>query len=231
MKKFGDDWSDKPNDMLQWIIDEVAARNEPMEEVVRVVLLINFAAIHTSSSSFTHALYHLAANPEFITPLREEIEAIVMVDGWTKIAMGKMWKLDSFMRESQRYNGINSISVMRKALKSFTLSDGTYIPKNTILVTPALATHFDNENYMDPTVFDPFRHVREKEQDLSASKHHPGRFFAANELKAMMAHVIVNYDVKFEKEGIRPENVYTGLTIQPDPDAKILFRKRESSLN
>lgn len=58
----------------------------------------------------------------------------------------------------------------------------------------------------------------------------PGRFFAANELKAMMAHVIVNYDVKFEKEGVRPENVYTGLSIQPDPDARVLFRKRRSSL-
>ena len=39
-------------------------------------------------------------------PLREEIEPIVATHGWTKAAMGKMWKLDSFLRESQRYNGI-----------------------------------------------------------------------------------------------------------------------------
>ena len=39
-------------------------------------------------------------------PLRAEIEPIVAADGWTKAAMGKMWKLDSFLRESQRYNGI-----------------------------------------------------------------------------------------------------------------------------
>ena len=57
--------------------------------------------------SFTHALYHLAASPELLQPLREEVEAVIANDGWTKAAMGKMRKLDSFMRESQRINGIN----------------------------------------------------------------------------------------------------------------------------
>nr|BAD94562.1 cytochrome P450 [Phanerodontia chrysosporium]BAL05132.1 cytochrome P450 [Phanerodontia chrysosporium] len=245
-EKFGDDSSEKPDDMLQWIIDEVRARNQSVFEVVRTVLLVNFAAIHTSSSSFTHALYHLAANPEFIASLREEIETIVSEEGWSKAAIGKMWKLDSFMRESQRYNGINSVSVKRKALKPLTLSDGTFIPKGTVLVTPTVATHFDDDNYKNPTVFDPFRYYREKERDMSAVKHQfvttspdyvsfghgkhacPGRFFAANELKAMMAYVVVNYDVKFEKEGVRPENIYAAMGISPDPNARVLFRKRES---
>lgn len=56
----------------------------------------------------------------------------------------------------------------------------------------------------------------------------PGRFFAANELKIMMTYVVMNYDVKFEQEGVRPENVHLGLAIMPDPKAKVLFRKRRS---
>lgn len=56
-------------------------------------------------------------------------------------------------------------------MQSVTLSDGTYIPKDTILVTPALATHCDEGNYRDPLVFDPFRYSRQKEQDNSAVKH------------------------------------------------------------
>ena len=56
----------------------------------------------------------------------------------------------------------------------------------------------------------------------------PGRFFAANELKAMMAYVVVSYDVKFEKEGVRPENIYAALGISPDPNARVLFKKRDS---
>ena len=34
------------------------------------------------------------------------MERVIHEDGWTKIAMTKMWKLDSFMKESQRFNGI-----------------------------------------------------------------------------------------------------------------------------
>lgn len=58
--------------------------------------------------SFTHALFHLAAAPEYIELLRTEVESVVTEEGWTKNALGKMQRLDSFMRESQRYNGINA---------------------------------------------------------------------------------------------------------------------------
>ena len=44
--------------------------------------------------------------PEWIPPIREEIEAVIAADGWTKLAMAKMWKLDSVFRESSRYHGI-----------------------------------------------------------------------------------------------------------------------------
>ena len=54
----------------------------------------------------------------------------------------------------------------------------------------------------------------------------PGRFFAANELKAMMAYLVQNYDVKFEDEGKRPSNKWFGLAVVPDPAARVLFRKR-----
>ena len=38
-----------------------------------------------------------------------------------------------------------------------------------------------------------------------------------NELKAMMAYVLLNYDVKLEKEGIRPSNIYKGIRLLPNP--------------
>ena len=52
-------------------------------------------------------LLHLAAEPEYVRELREEIDPLVSAEGWTKSSIGKMWKLDSFLRESQRYNGIS----------------------------------------------------------------------------------------------------------------------------
>lgn len=59
----------------------------------------------------------------------------------------------------------------------------------------------------------------------------PGRFFAANELKAMMAHVILNYDVKMKNEGVRPPNVSVALTYAPDFAAEVMFRRRQSKTN
>ena len=54
----------------------------------------------------------------------------------------------------------------------------------------------------------------------------PGRFFAANELKSMLAHMVVTYDIKLEDGATHPHSVCYGATIVADPHASVLFRKR-----
>ena len=56
----------------------------------------------------------------------------------------------------------------------------------------------------------------------------PGRFFAANELKALLAHIVVTYDVKMEKEGHLPDPVWYTSSKSPSRDAEVLFRKRQT---
>ena len=58
--------------------------------------------------------------------------------------------------------------------------------------------------------------------------HSPGRFFAVNELKAMMAYLLLNYDVKMENEGVRPKDSFKGTRTYPDPVAEVLFKKRKN---
>ncbi|GJE97793.1 cytochrome P450 [Phanerochaete sordida] len=170
-EKLGEGWSDKPNDTLQWMIDGIQGRNCSTEDIVRIILLENFSSTMTTSYTFTHAIYHLAAQPEFIAPLRDEVEGVIAEEGWTKNAICKMRKVDSLLRETLRYNGVNPVSIQRNALKSFSLSDGTSIPKGTTIVTPALATHMDDENYESAAVFDPFRFVQ-KVEAADDEKHH-----------------------------------------------------------
>jgi len=57
------------------------------------------------SQSVTHALFHLAASPKYQQRLRDEIEALIADEGWTKASIGKMKKLDSFLKECLRFNG------------------------------------------------------------------------------------------------------------------------------
>ncbi|EKM49583.1 uncharacterized protein PHACADRAFT_106360 [Phanerochaete carnosa HHB-10118-sp] len=238
--RFGEDWADKPNDFLQRVIDEVVARNQGPEEVARIVLFINIGAIGSISAAVIQALYDISARPELANTLREEVEAAVAEEGWTRVATNKMRKLDSFLRECVRHNGPTIGSMFRNILQPVTLSDGTFLPKGTTVVTPTFATHYDEENYPNATLFDPLRSYKSDKAvqprlittsadyvTFGHGKHScPGRFFASNQLKTMLAHILINYDVKPEYEGVRPESSQRGLAYDPSNTARVLFRRR-----
>jgi len=66
-----------------------------------------FAAIHTTGMAGSHAIFDLAAYPEYIPILREEIKNVVEEEGFPdrqlrKTSMAKLKKLDSFIKESAR---------------------------------------------------------------------------------------------------------------------------------
>lgn len=242
VEELGDDWTDKPNDFLMWLMEAAQGEERTVPNLARRILSTNFAAIHTSSISFTHALYRLADNPQCVPEMREEIEAVVAADGWTKIAMGKMNKLDSFLRECQRMDGIGLLVMGRYVFKPFTFSNGITIPKGCVIECASGAIHYDDEYHADAGVFDPFRWSKMRENEGEKTKHQmvstefeylpfghgrhacPGRFFAANELKAMLAHVLMEYDVKLE--GAFPKSMNVGSSVIP-AKANVFFRKRQ----
>ncbi|KAI8989894.1 cytochrome P450 [Trametes punicea] len=244
-EKYGDDWEGKPQDLLQWLLEGARDKQISFDDLAEKVLLINFGAIHTSSGTFTHALYNLAAYPEYQQPLREEVESIIAEEGWTKTSIGKMRKVDSFLKESMRLADGSLLTMFRKAMKDVTLSDGTRIPRGTLVAAAAATAHRgDNMRYPNPDTFDPFRFARMREGGPDAATKHqlvntsvdfltfslgkhacPGRFFAANELKTMLAYLVLNYDMKFEG-GKRPADLRFGPVQLPARDATMLFRKR-----
>jgi len=137
------------------------------------------------------------------------------------------------------------VSVMRKIHKDITLSNGTCIPAGTIVPAAPPFEHMDPDHYSNPQDFYPWRFSDMREKDGEELRHQfvstsvdylpfgygkyacPGRFFAANELKAMLAYVVMNYDVKFEHEGVRPQNVWFGVMISPDPTGRVMLKKRQ----
>jgi hypothetical protein len=54
----------------------------------------------------------------------------------------------------------------------------------------------------------------------------PGRFFAANEVKALLAHILVTYDFKVE-EGKRAPRIRTIGSMRVPEKANVMFRKRQ----
>ncbi|KAI5993478.1 hypothetical protein EDD15DRAFT_2265008, partial [Pisolithus albus] len=54
----------------------------------------------------------------------------------------------------------------------------------------------------------------------------PGRFLAANELKTMVAYIVMSYDVKFDGRVSRPTCIHWDLNVIADPTVRVMSRKR-----
>ncbi|KAF8721948.1 hypothetical protein AX14_010063 [Amanita brunnescens Koide BX004] len=243
--QYGDEWPDKPNDAISWFL-EVAKepRRRAIKNLTIRMLLVNFASIHTTTLAFTNALFNLATHPEYVQPMRKEVEAVIKEEGWSKSAIGKLKKVDSFVKESQRLAGNGIFSVKRKVLKDFTFSNGITIPAGYTISIPHRSIHRDPGNYLDPEIFDGFRFAKMREQEGESTKHltvtttpnyltfgqgrHacPGRFFATNEVKTMLAYILLNYDVKMPDGHGHPSEMWFGVTSITDPTAEVMFRKR-----
>ena len=58
----------------------------------------------------------------------------------------------------------------------------------------------------------------------------PGRYFASYELKGILAHIILEYDLKLDGHGVRASDLLPGTHgALSAPDGCVLFRKREAS--
>jgi cytochrome P450 len=97
------------NDMIEWMQQRAKKLGDESfdnKELANLQMLTATAAIHTTRLAIIHALYDLAARPEYIEPLREEIIEVTKDSKGVlrKQHLTQMRKLDSFMKESQRHN-------------------------------------------------------------------------------------------------------------------------------
>lgn len=94
----------KPVDILQYMIEDAEGEDLQPERLAHLLLMLNLAGIHTSSMAITHAIYDLCEHPEYFQVLREEIDQVLLEDGgWQRETHNKLHKMDSFLRESQRF--------------------------------------------------------------------------------------------------------------------------------
>lgn len=256
--------SERPKDMISWLMQIAPEEEMDADSIASRIIAVNFAAIHTSGLSITHAVYWLVARPEYLVPLREEIEQIIDQYGWSKDSIAKMVKLDSFLKESSRMSPLGTQTTNRKVMEPFTFSNGVTVPAGSTICCHLYAMHHDEEIYPNAEQFDAFRwldtssrQADPKEEDGEANREKmetkkamyttsrtyltfghgknacPGRFFASLELKAVMASLILGYDLKWPddvlaKEGqrYRPKDLWIGGNLVPNPKAKLLIRKR-----
>ncbi len=137
-------------------------------------------------------------------------------------------------------------------------AEGWHAPKGTYLSADVTNTMHDPDIYPDPNTYDAFRFSRSKEESeasdtpekseggaslknvdiintsdtflaFSHGRHAcPGRFFAALELKMLLVHVLLNYDV--EHIATRPKNKWVNTACIPDMNGSIRIKRKAGTV-
>ena len=135
-------------------------------------------------------------------------------------------------------------------MEPLTLSDGICIPRGTHFVVASAPILMDPAVIPNAAEFDPLRFYRLRNASGEANRHQltmttsselhfghgkfscPGRFFAAVELKMILAHVLLNYDLEYPQGMKRPVNMTADDNIFPDPAASLRIKlKAEKGRN
>ncbi|KAI1082512.1 cytochrome P450 [Whalleya microplaca] len=218
--------------------------------------ILSFAAIQSSVITLTNALFDLASSPECAASLttmcdeaRRETASITPGQtagnpAWSKSSLARMTHVDSALRESLRLNGFVERGIMKLVVapEGVTLPDGSHIPYGTKVGVSGYSVHHDEDLYADAMRYDPFRFAKppstdrrpqalintsEKFMGFSHGSHAcPGRFFAANQLKIALAHIVLLYEI--EPIPRRPVNQWFFGHIGPPMSETLRVRRRKA---
>lgn len=130
-------------------------------------------------------------------------------------------------------------------MKPISLSDGTQLPAGTRVVAPLAGISRDERYFPDPDRFDALRFYRMRQEsdeasnrwqftalndtnmNFGAGKHAcPGRFFAGNVIKVILAHLLINYDIRLKEGQQRPKAMSVVMAKSPCPKTELEFRRR-----
>ncbi|CRK17299.1 hypothetical protein BN1723_002432 [Verticillium longisporum] len=220
----------KISDAIGWMYQVAAGR--PVDFVCAQMQL-TLAAVHTTTEVLAQAILDLCERPEPVQKLRDEVIEVLGDEGWEKTSFYKLKLMDSFFKESQRFTPLVSTAMSRLVEQDITLSDGRFLPKGVrinVLTDFRNAEKYPNPDEFNATRFVPMRQGQGSEnasQLASTSSEHtlfghgrhacPGRFFAVNEMKIILAQFLLEYDLRAE-EGLtklQPQAFETSIGVNP----------------
>ncbi|RAH70348.1 cytochrome P450 [Aspergillus aculeatinus CBS 121060] len=165
-------------------------------------------------------------------------------DQWTKAGLDRLVRVDSTIRESMRVSDLSYIAVPRMVAPAAGLDFDQgllHLPRGVRVCVPAHAIHRDPLNYADPLTFHPFRFSdleenRKKALSIATTtdaflvfghgRHAcPGRFFAAQTMKLMLAYLVRHYEVEPIDQG--PEKEVQVGTARPSAQLCLRVRRRD----
>lgn len=232
----------KTADTIGWMYEVGRGRQV---DYVAAQLSLSLAAIHTTTESTAQALIDICRFPEVVQPMREEIIQVISENGWTKASLQKLRLMDSFLKESQRFTPMSTLSMNRYVEKELELSDGTVLPVGSRFLVAAAFQ--DPSIYDEPEKFKAFRFSDKRQEPgqanawghVTTNSSHlgfghgqhacPGRFFASNEIKVILCHLLLKYDFDLV-DGEVPPTINFEVNKSISPKSKVSLRRRKEEI-
>ncbi|KAG2003935.1 hypothetical protein GB937_009299 [Aspergillus fischeri] len=217
------------------------------------IFMINFPGVHTSGISATSALLDILSYPTeegFMDMLQAEIEQIAAnSDGsWSAADLERASLLESAIKESLRFNGVNAVSPTRKVVapEGAILPNGVYLPYGTKIGIPQYAVHRDSDLYPNPDEYNPYRFYKEnatpeeRRQNLMTNtsdtylvfghgrRQCPGRWLFAHIFKLLIAEMFLKYEIK--PFATRPKIHRWGRFQLPPLSVKLTVRRKKNTV-
>ncbi|KAJ5657107.1 hypothetical protein N7507_009057 [Penicillium longicatenatum] len=221
-------------------IEETANKGEGYDQTVSQIGF-QMAAIHTTSDLLSKVIWKLCEHPDLIQPLRDEVISVIGDGGWQKTSLLKLKLMDSVVKETHRLAPHSNLSMQRIVTEDMQLQDGLDIPKGTYV---AVTT---NHMWKSEPKFDGYRYLNMRSQAGKEHKAHlvaysldhmgfgigrhacPGRFFAANEVKIALCHILLKYDWKLIK-GNAEDLQRSAIEIHLNPRVSVAVRRRREEI-
>ncbi|KAL6875003.1 cytochrome P450 [Trichoderma novae-zelandiae] len=242
-----------PTDCMQWLIDTSPRRDSwTAERMVGEIMAVWFGSVHQLAMTSTFAIQDLCRYPHHLGPLRAEARDSFHA-GSPPRDVNKLPLLDSFIMESVRTTNSDAITCRRKALVSYTFSDGSSLDKGDWACIPQRAIMQDSTRYTNADTFDGFRFARanallrqqkqsvgvpgQKESQMTEASPDwpiwgfgnaacPGRFYASMVTKLVLIRILEDWECKMlDPEAPRCRTWRS--SIVPRSSTIVMFRRRQ----
>lgn len=207
------------------------------EEVARSVLMIAFAAVHTTSMNLSFCLHWLMARPDLKATLEKEINQVLGDGPITDEGLKQMVFLDQFVRESLSQS-VDKLANGKKVLpeQGYTFANGYQVPQNRIVqsmnrrLNMGLNANREQVQDMDPSASGtklPTNPSREF-VTFGLGRHLcPGRFFAVHEIKLSLITFLRNFDISpLSGKPAQPVQYLMGYIATNSEEPLVLTRKK-----
>ncbi|KAH6666347.1 cytochrome P450 [Halenospora varia] len=242
-------------DAIQWTLDlfPETAENTDYDRFMKELLHNLWAGSSAPGGMMTEIIFQLLLHPEDLKALQKEASEAFRQYGWSEKMLINLHLLDSFIRETNRLFPTGSITCVRTVLgRPFQFSDGLTLPVGSQFGFPAKAIQGDYEGFKSPSEFVGFRFAGQNSDEIGVAENDkrwgassvdtsnlawgygnhvcPGRFFAVRMMKLVIAKLILDYEMKWDREGHdRPPPINVEGQFVPNMKQKISLRRRMAS--